>query len=1751
MPKVYVACGDSDLERAGALAAALEQAEVEVFHRPWDLVPGQVAPREIDVALAECRSAVMVLGEAATDTIHEYPALILRALRGDLPLIPVILHPGAPMTELLRAFRPVDFTGADTDERYEACVSAVADALRGAPVPRWASGRPGVDRAVEGPFTVRLRVSATETALVLPNGAEIIDRPAGSVRQIMRQLVGENARGGPSGRDRAGALHRLGVGLGRAFLPGPAGRALTELLTVTGLRNQSLAIGVETREDWIAGLPWEAVLPPGAGRPVGLHPRVRPFRITDLGVTPAPDIPGPLRILVVIAAPDGGTSVPLDYEYELSSVLTRVRAARAGDAHVRVLNWGSLAAIRSALSEERFHVVHVSCHARPGTLLLETADGGVDPVDAVRFAEEALVADRTPPLVVLAGCSTAVTGAENLPGYAATLLRHGVPAVLAMTAPVTDDYATELLSRLYGGLAGTAGSDPLPLLSDLRRTLELERSGTRPPEWHVPALFTRVRSTALYDPVTRAPVPRPTPAVRHAAGSADLSSGDFVGRRTDLRGLLRELRNDGPARGVLLHGIGGIGKSHLAGQLAWMMADAGNVIPVPWPGRATPDELLTAVARRLRSHVSDQDGAGSLSRRLTDPDVDWPDRLDLLVDELRAHGRTVLLLLDDPVTDREADDELRRFLRAWLRVRDGLRIIITAPRADALGMTHPALRNWRLGPLSRAEIGKLIWRLPAVAALTPAEQDRAYGYLGGHPRAFEYLDALLTLGRASGHGRTFPDAVERMTRSLEKRGIDDPERWLTARGADLGTALAATVADISGEVLLDRIVNRLAESSPRARELLFAAAVFRVPVDRRGLSWAVSDPVAPTPERTARLRRWYRALHEVRRADDEATLADVELPGIEEIHRDLAAGSRPPDLPWLDDARAELVALGLLTEEREPDGAPVWIVHRWTAASLADWDPVATRRAHRRAAAYHRWWAGLHAHTAEHRLVDLAEAWQHCLLCGDLDQLVTVAAQWCTVLHSHGLLHQEQIVCTDTIALLRPDHPETWHFTHQLGVIAMRHGRYDDAERHHRTCLAHAESAGDPVAQATSLRELGSVARLRADVAGAEEYYRRAIRCCGDPAVRDSSAALAVLASCYQLCGAMDLAREDGEAWRWSSGALDIAQELHERAGPVDGERDLARLARAAGDTERADAHDLAAAETATYRAEIQRLIATSALQTGAIRLLRGAPRLAVDHLKRAMAAAYQDRDLFLRAQCHRLFADVLFQIGRLEEAADLYRDLAELANQLSDPVLEAVAEQQLGRILGEIGPEDPADAAEANLGAADAIARRLGNRGLIAAGHLYRGELHDRAGHADRARRELGTALDEAESAGDEAVWLAGALLLAGIDARARRPRAAEEWLGLVIGRARDGRNHRVEALAWISLAMLARRDGRTEQAVPSLREAVRSAQAGGHVRTATTARLHLADLAVSADRPEQAEAHFARALELPDPATDPDLVAEVRRRRGRCRARRDDAAGAIADLSAAHRFYARYEPATAAWCLVHLCHMAIRAADEDGLAEWAAQAGVTAARLPDSPLRVVALLAAGEQAVDGAGPLAEALSAAEAVETPPRSLTADCHRSLAHATVGRGALAHLRSAHDIAVRTGDRLGAMHDERHLGRACLAVGDIDEGRRWLTVSADHAETLGDERSARAALALRDGTGGRADITVAESRWRDLRWLRRAGAVDGEQSFAGTARRDPDPPIEQVLRQLGSRHSPAAGVPLAVGPHRLARRAVRS
>ncbi|MDN3296083.1 tetratricopeptide repeat protein [Streptomyces ficellus] len=824
-------------------------------------------------------------------------------------------------------------------------------------------------------------------------------------------------------------LRQVGAALAARFLDGPAGRALTEELRRPGRHR----VGIEVTDPAVADLPWETLVPPGRAVPLALDPVVDLYRTTARARRPASaPAGGPLRIVAAVAAPDDSAGELLDHERELGRILDAVEPGRKTGLRVRVLEWGSAAAIHSALGEEACHVLHISCHARPGALLLETRTGTEDAVDAARFLREVLPSHGGVPLIVLAGCSTALEGGSELPGLARSLLDHGAPGVLAMNGVVSDDYAIELCARLYERLANGPGRDLLTVFCEVRR--ELAREPRPLAEWATPALF-------LADPQLRpagpgpGPAPAPDPAEpaedpgRQAVVLDGIVRGrhGFVGRRSTLRRLA------GSEPRILLHGIGGIGKTSLAAELVERFrAAAADGVVVAVGGETAVDAILDGLRRQLRAHCArkrlpESDPLHGLVIALSEPGRDWRDRLAAVA---RATV-PLLLVLDNAEDNLDAehhlgDRELAAFLPAWAEHH---RLIITSryPFPVAGVETH------HLAPLTWQETRKLIWRLPGVDALSPAEQRQVWTRLGGHPRSLEYLDALLRDGAAR-----FEDVSARLRAALG--GRDVPSR-------ELAQSLDETGALIAQDVLLPELVARL-DALPLARPLLLGAAVYRLPVDREGLAWQVATlPAAPSGE------------------------------------------AEPPPVPdGMDDAVARLSHLGLL--------APVgtgYLVHRWTAAALARLaGPERLAEAHRRAGAY---W-GRRCATPCRRDVYITyalEARYHELAAGDVPKALDHTVLACHELNRMGQWAREERLIHEALSLTAPGSLRSAEFLADLGGLDVRRGRYARAEGRYRQALTTFEELGADDRAGAALHQLGLIANHRGDDTEAERLYQRSL----------------------------------------------------------------------------------------------------------------------------------------------------------------------------------------------------------------------------------------------------------------------------------------------------------------------------------------------------------------------------------------------------------------------------------------------------------------------------------------------------------------------------------------------------------------------------------------------------------------------------------------------------------------------------------
>ncbi|MFG2045713.1 tetratricopeptide repeat protein, partial [Dactylosporangium sp. NPDC048998] len=984
------------------------------------------------------------------------------------------------------------------------------------------------------------------------------------------------------------SLRRAGELLAESFLPAPVAQALAT--QIRRAERETAAVRLAIDAPGFPQLPWEAMPEPVTYQPLALHPLISVYRKGPAAGEKL--LPGPLRIAVAIASPDDGGGALLAYEDELRSVIAAVRGARQGDAAVTVVPFATTAAIRAALDAPGgVHVLHVSAHGAPGVLLLEDEEGRTRKLTPATFLAEAVPPGKMPPVIALAACYTDVAGDEHVASYAVQLAEHGARAVIATQTTVTDQYATQLFSRVYTELAQSALPDVVQAVADARRAVQRDLATATEPlrqllagmdEWSVVTLAAGHPQVRIIDGTTLEQASTPA-RTADAGGLVARPVGHFVGRRTQQRRLPLVLE-DTQYAGVVLYGIGGIGKTTLAAEIlrrsvsrtpSWRIATTA--------GPLTVDGVLTTVATSIRRDLLRRGiTSGPLFRAVEvcgHIDVPWQDRHALLRDD--ALGVVPVLVVLDNFEDNltaandgwtVTDPDVAALLADWSTNPATSRLLITSRYPFTLpGGTHQRLLFEKLGPMSAAETQKLLWSLPNLDryAVDTAAVDHIWRAVGGHPRSLEYLDALL----GHGHAR-FTDVTERLDRAVRTRlGPDRARDWL-AEQRTLDAALAEVATLAADDILLTDHLARLADT-PGALDLLIGVSVYREPVDHNAMLFAIGTPddtAAFVPDRqgiaaqlATILNRHSLTLEDLdRAADHDSPLPPSERIAVSRLKASLHEPPRPPRVAPhdLDHLAAVVENSSLLTI----DAAGRAFVHRWTATELhhhaaATRRPDAVTRAHRSAAAFWRWRVAVWPQDRLADIHDLEEARHHLLAAGDTDAAGQLTEHICHQLHAWGAWDRETSLIHDTLRWLPSDHVRRPAHYHQFGILAQLRGDYAEAERRYQQSLTISKRLGDQAGLASGYHQLGMLAQDRGDYAEAERRYQQSLT------IFEGLGDQSGLAASYGQFGILAQLRGDyAEAERRYQQSLTIFEQLGDQAGLASSYHQLGILAQLRGD---------------------------------------------------------------------------------------------------------------------------------------------------------------------------------------------------------------------------------------------------------------------------------------------------------------------------------------------------------------------------------------------------------------------------------------------------------------------------------------------------------------------------------------------------------------------------------------------------------
>jgi hypothetical protein len=305
-------------------------------------------------------------------------------------------------------------------------------------------------------------------------------------------------------RAEVNSVKRFGERLFSALFAGGVGECFRASLAEAHRQDKGLRVRLRlTDAPGLTSIPWEFLYDPSRRQFIAQADRTPLLRYLDIPEAYNPIcVQGPIRVLVMAANPRDGELPRLDAAGETEKLRAALSVLGDGQVSLDVLEHPTLPALQRQLRRHRdvYHVFHFIGHGsfdpgeNEGVLVLEDENGHpsevyADEIGALLYNAPSLR------LAVLNACEGARPDVTDpFAGTAQTLVRKGIPAVVAMQFQITDEASIAFSSEFYGALA-----DGLPVeaaISQVRLALSTRGFGA---EWGTPVLFMRSPQGHLFE----------------------------------------------------------------------------------------------------------------------------------------------------------------------------------------------------------------------------------------------------------------------------------------------------------------------------------------------------------------------------------------------------------------------------------------------------------------------------------------------------------------------------------------------------------------------------------------------------------------------------------------------------------------------------------------------------------------------------------------------------------------------------------------------------------------------------------------------------------------------------------------------------------------------------------------------------------------------------------------------------------------------------------------------------------------------------------------------------------------------------------------------------------------------------------------------------------------------------------------------------------------------------------------------------
>jgi tetratricopeptide (TPR) repeat protein len=456
-------------------------------------------------------------------------------------------------------------------------------------------------------------------------------------------------------------------------------------------------------------------------------------------------VKGKIRMLAIVSSPlDLESHQRLQIEREQMLILQAVdRAVAANRMEIEFEDEASLRNIQGRLEEEEYHIIHYTGHGKysykedKGYLLLEDDSGNSRKVDNETIAN-LLAGYPSLRLAVLSGCQTAKTsGIEAFRDLSTPLLHKGIPAVISMQYSIADESAMNLAKKLYTDISEET---PIDLaLTRARKELFLNESAGAV-DFATPVLYTDNPDCLCIEEIQLLAEEegfrlKSAPAKNIVITLEQLGT-QFIGRRRELRRMKEDLLNRGK-RAIILHGIGGIGKTVTATKAAEKLQDYfRGIYTFNCSGGLKIEEILLQLNGFLKRNGEDAFDIVCTSDEPIEMKINYLAQILSQIKLLLIFDNFETLLSKEKKKWQLKDEDLKKGLKALVtQCKDGTCFIFTSRYTFDItdGRLLNILDDINLGELTEPEAIMVMNRFPDIAREEFPMKSEVFQKIGGHP----------------------------------------------------------------------------------------------------------------------------------------------------------------------------------------------------------------------------------------------------------------------------------------------------------------------------------------------------------------------------------------------------------------------------------------------------------------------------------------------------------------------------------------------------------------------------------------------------------------------------------------------------------------------------------------------------------------------------------------------------------------------------------------------------------------------------------------------------------------------------------------------------------------------------------------------------------------------------------------------------------------------------------------------------------